>query len=256
MRLNALAQVGGVNSIQNFAQSWTRAAVFLEVAPQRPSFILSTDSDTQDEEETIHYGRTDTEGGMVPKPSLLRAHLEASSPGDAIDDDAFLSESDPNTPRPLNYKESEAKRLGSDMISVHGSMRGIPPHLATPLAGSYGTSYGTVSSTFNESTMAQANRLWKQQQDHIEGERTPLIVKEVEQDGKIILAIAGQSTLPQTILNSTNVLIGVGLLSLPMGIKYAGWLLGTAFLLLSAVTTAYTAKLLAKVSNSTSNTLI
>jgi len=246
MRLNAFAQVGGVNSIQNFTQSWTRAAVFLEVAPRRPSFILSTDSDTQDEEETIHYGRVGSEEGMVPRASLLRAHLEASSPSDAIDDDTFLSESDPNTPRPLNHKESEAKRLGSDLISVHGSMRGIPPHFTTPLVGSYGTSYGTVSSMFNESTMTQANRLWRQQQNHVEGERSPLIVKEVEQDGKIVLAIAGQSTLPQTILNSTNVLIGVGLLSLPMGIKYAGWLLGTVFLLLSAITTAYTAKLLAK----------
>jgi vesicular inhibitory amino acid transporter len=42
------------------------------------------------------------------------------------------------------------------------------------------------------------------------------------------------------------VLIGVGLLSLPLGIKYAGWICGMSFLFLSALITAYTAKLLAK----------
>jgi vesicular inhibitory amino acid transporter len=41
-------------------------------------------------------------------------------------------------------------------------------------------------------------------------------------------------------------LIGVGLLSLPLGIKYAGWICGISFLFLSATVTSYTAKLLAK----------
>lgn len=43
-----------------------------------------------------------------------------------------------------------------------------------------------------------------------------------------------------------SVLIGVGLLSLPMGIKYAGWLCGMITLLGAATVTSYTAKLLAK----------
>lgn len=260
MRLNALAQVGGVNSIENFARSWTRAANFLEVTPRQPTLMLSADTDTnQTDEDAIHYGRTDVEGGRVPQTSLLRAHLEASSsPENAIADNSFLPESDSNTSRPLHRRESESKRLGHDMTSVQGSVRGsirgrnsifnIPPHLATPQIGSYGTSYGTLTSTFNESSMAQAGKLWRQQQDQTFTEREPLLVKEVEQDGKIVFAIAGQSTLPQTILNSTNVLIGVGLLSLPLGIKYAGWLCGMVFLLLSAIVTAYTASLLAKVS--------
>jgi vesicular inhibitory amino acid transporter len=98
--------------------------------------------------------------------------------------------------------------------------------------------------------MVHAGQLWRQQQETgasvPDGECQPLIVKEVEQDGKVILVVAGQSTLPQTVFNSTNVIIGVGLLSLPMGIKYAGWLCGMVFLLLSAVVTAYTARLLAK----------
>lgn len=45
---------------------------------------------------------------------------------------------------------------------------------------------------------------------------------------------------------SCSVLIGVGLLSLPMGIKYAGWLCGMVALFVCAAVTAWTAKLLAK----------
>jgi vesicular inhibitory amino acid transporter len=258
MRLDSLAHVGGVNSIANFANSWTRAAGFIEVTPHRPSFILSADQDTHREgEDTIQYGRTDAEYGRVPRTSLLRAHLEASSsPENAIDDEsaALDAESDPTTPRHLNQRESESKRLGGDMTSMQDSVRGsnsifaIAPHLATPLSGSYGTSYGTLRSSMNESSMEHAGQLWKQQQESAkgEGDREPILVKEVEQDGKVVLVVAGQSTLPQTIFNSTNVLIGVGLLSLPMGIKYAGWICGMVFLALSALVTAYTAKILAK----------
>lgn len=43
-----------------------------------------------------------------------------------------------------------------------------------------------------------------------------------------------------------SVLIGIGLLSLPVGIKYAGWLCGIVILSLCAAVTAWTAKLLAK----------
>jgi solute carrier family 32 (vesicular inhibitory amino acid transporter) len=254
LRLNALAHVGGVNSIENFARSWQRAATFIEVTPHRPSFILSADQE-RDEEETFRYDRTDSEYGRGPRTSLLRAHLESSaSPENAIEDEAEGPDVEPSTS--FHHKESESRHRGSDMPSMQGSVRGshsiftIAPHLATPLAGSYGTSYGTLQSTLNESSMIHAGNLWRQQQADgafsTEGEREPLFVKEVEQDGKVVLVVDGQSTLPQTIFNSTNVLIGVGLLSLPLGVKYAGWICGMVFLLLSAVVTAYTARLLAK----------
>ncbi|KAL2067977.1 hypothetical protein VTL71DRAFT_16075 [Oculimacula yallundae] len=257
LRLNALTHVGGVNSIENFARSWTRAAGFAEVTPHRPSLLLSGEQD-RGIDDTLEYGRTDAEYGRMPRTSLIRAHLqEHGSPEDAVEDESiFGPESDPTTPRPLNHRESERKRLGSDMLSVQGSMRGspsmfaIPPHLATPLSNTLGTSYGTVRTSLSESSMAHAGQLWKQQQArqmiHGEGDREPLLVKEVEQDGKVVLTVAGQSTLPQTIFNSTNVLIGVGLLSLPMGIKYAGWVVGMIFLAFSALVTAYTARLLSK----------
>jgi vesicular inhibitory amino acid transporter len=68
----------------------------------------------------------------------------------------------------------------------------------------------------------------------------------VEEDGHIINVVVGQSTLPQTIFNSVNVLVGVGLLTLPLAFKYSGWVIGAIFLTWSAVVTGYTAKLLAK----------
>jgi vesicular inhibitory amino acid transporter len=98
--------------------------------------------------------------------------------------------------------------------------------------------------------MRHAGRLFTEQQlkgvAEPEQEREPLFVKQVEEDGHIINVVVGQSTLPQTIFNSVNVLIGVGILTLPLALKYSGWLIGMVFLAWSAVVTGYTAKLLAK----------
>ncbi|TVY12886.1 Vacuolar amino acid transporter 1 [Lachnellula arida] len=252
LRLNSIAQAGGVNSIENFARSWTRAAGFHEVAPNRPAFILSSEPDSPaDIDDTIEYGRADAENGRIPRTSLLRAHLEASrSPENAIDEETVDYEAEDE---PLLRKESSERRLDSDLPSVQGSVRGrgssfaIAPHLTSALSGSYGTSYGTLQSTLSGPSMLRAGELWKQQQAASAKDMSePLIVKEVEQDGKVVLKVAGQSTLYQTIFNSTNVLIGVGLLSLPLAIKYAGWVPGMLFLGFAALVTAYTSKLLSK----------
>ena len=56
--------------------------------------------------------------------------------------------------------------------------------------------------------MQEAAEMWRQQQESggnvPDGDRPHILVKEVEQDGKIVLAVSGQSTLPQTIVNSTK----------------------------------------------------
>jgi solute carrier family 32 (vesicular inhibitory amino acid transporter) len=250
MHLNAVGEFGGVNSINSFARSWQRAAAFHEVAPRRPSFVLTSDS------EERRFSRSDVEPAGDARASLLRQHFLHRGSDEAIQDS---EDAESNLVSPQLHGQDEAHKYlrGSDLGSMQGSSpRGrdsifaIPPHLVTPLSGSYGTSYGTLHSTLNESSMVHAGRLWRQQQETgaslPDGERPPLLVKEVEQDGKIVLVIDGQSTLPQTVFNSTNVLIGVGILSLPLGMKYAGWLCGTIFLALAALVTGYTAKLLAK----------
>lgn len=210
--------------------------------------MLAPDEEQHGEESTS-YERT----SILPTQQhtgLLRQHLEGSSPGPET---AVEDWDDGETPRPLN--NDKHRRLGSDLHSVQGSVRSqsifaIAPHLATPLAGSFGTSYGTLRSSLNESSMRHAGDLWQNQQETgasvPDGERGPLLVKEVEQDGEIILVVEGQSTFPQTVFNSTNTLIGIGLLSLPLGVRYAGWICGIAFLTFAGVITAYTANCLAK----------
>lgn len=51
---------------------------------------------------------------------------------------------------------------------------------------------------------------------------------------------------PLTLTHKSSVLIGVGLLSLPMGLRYSGWICGMVTLAACATMTAYTAKLLAR----------
>lgn len=74
-----------------------------------------------------------------------------------------------------------------------------------------------------------------------------MVIKQVEgKDGTVVTLLAGQSTAPQTIFNSINVLIGIGLLALPLGMKYAGWIPGLIMLSIFAFGTFCTAELLSR----------
>ncbi|QLQ81066.1 hypothetical protein HG537_0E04210 [Torulaspora globosa] len=74
-----------------------------------------------------------------------------------------------------------------------------------------------------------------------------IMIKRIEgKDGAVVTVLAGQSTAPQTIFNSINVLIGIGLFALPLGLKHAGWVLGSALLLILACGTFCTAELLSR----------
>jgi vesicular inhibitory amino acid transporter len=237
MRVDFIRHAGGVNSLENFARSWTRAAGFLEIAPSHPSFVYADDAD---DGHGHQFRRTpDEERRVTDRTSLLGAQLQREATTEQAIDDCAITEgegiTEPQDKKPPNVRRDEI-------------LLAIPPNLGTPLVGSFGTSYGTVSSRLNESSMRHAARMWREQQASQEQvpDREPILVKRVEQEGHIVDVIIGQSTLPQTVFNCTNVLIGVGLLSLPLGIKYAGWLIGMLFLFLSAVVTSYTARLLAK----------
>ncbi|KAL4868487.1 hypothetical protein BDV12DRAFT_185858 [Aspergillus spectabilis] len=206
-------QAGGVNSIDNFARSWQRAACFPEVFPRRPSF-LTTDSD-----EEWHVSSGDFIGSQ-------------GSP---------YADLDPALTRPLLSDNGAAASIGQrDGVLNNGY-----------LEPSLGTSYGTISSRVSESARKHVIEFHRQQQAHPEPavghDGEPLLVKQVQhEDGTRENIVVGQSTVPQTVFNSVNVLIGVGLLSLPLAMKHAGWLLGLLFLLFAALATSYTAKILAK----------
>lgn len=169
--------------------------------------------------DPITYGRGDVEN-VAPQTSLLRQHLETTGSENAIEDE----ETGPSaTTPPLlpHRRSSERKGLGNELSRVispsnsvrsRGSIFEIQPHLATPpIVGSFSSyrSYGTVDTNASRQSMAHAGELWRQQQeaggDVPEGGRPAILVKEVEQeDGKIVLAVSGQSTLPQTVVNSTK----------------------------------------------------
>ncbi|KZM19494.1 uncharacterized protein EKO05_0003109 [Ascochyta rabiei] len=243
-QLHTLVDAGGVNSINNFARSWQRAAGFFEITPVRPSFRVESE-DEADETPTAEFPRT----GFVPSSlaehrSALRNALQTqgrrTSDQAVVDEESAATESSRLLP-----KDSQQRLRGRD-----DSIFNIEPSLSSPFGGSYGTAYGSLSSRVNESSMRHAGRLFAEQQtkgvQEPEQEREPLLVKQVEEDGQIINVVVGQSTLPQTIFNSVNVLVGVGLLTLPLALKYSGWVIGMIFLAWSAIVTSYTAKLLAK----------
>jgi len=106
--------------------------------------------------------------------------------------------------------------FSSDSWGTPSSIFAIPPSLAAPdIVGSYGSfrDYGATSTEDDDGfggrgSMSQAAEMWRQQQmngNMPDGETQPILVKEVEQDdGKIVLTVKGQSTLPQTIFNSTK----------------------------------------------------
>lgn len=244
MRINSIRHAGGVNSIDNFARSWQRAAGFFEITPVRPSFRVSDADEGQND-----YSRGDVESSAEIQRSLLRAALE--SEGRRPSDNVVEEAGEPADETQHLLSEPVQRRISERRSSLlDDSIFAIEPSLASVFGGSYGTTYGSLSSRINESSMRHAGRLFTEQQlrgsTAPDKEREPMLVKQVEEDGKIVNVIVGQSTLPQTVFNSVNVLIGVGLLSLPLAIKYSGWVIGMVFLLFSAVTTSYTAKILAK----------
>ncbi|KAI8079960.1 transmembrane amino acid transporter protein-domain-containing protein [Halteromyces radiatus] len=55
-----------------------------------------------------------------------------------------------------------------------------------------------------------------------------------------------RSTFLQSIFNAVNVLIGVGILALPLAFRLAGWVYGSVILLFCCLATNYTAKILIK----------
>ncbi len=239
--LGAIGDAGGPNSINNFARSWQRAAGFFEITPIRRSFLVESDDDGEDEETPGYFPRTGLSDSVRDQRSALRQALQTQ--GRRPSDNALVDDDATEQTHLLSSPIQRVRTRGSSIFQIE-------PSLASPFGGSYGTGYGSLSTRVNESSMRHAGRLFTEQQlkgvAEPELQREPLLVRQIEEDGHIINVVVGQSTLPQTIFNSVNVLVGVGLLTLPLAFKYSGWVIGMIFLAWSAVVTSYTAKLLAK----------
>ncbi|KAJ4260709.1 hypothetical protein NW762_007453 [Fusarium torreyae] len=260
--LAAIADIGGVNSFRSFARSWQRAAGFHEVIPRRPSFVLASEQEGED----LQYSRSYIQGTSQPQSGLLRQHLEASSSSQVNGEPSSVSESSPK-PMGDSYRDGETKPLldieaaGASPVGSpsRSSIFAVPPHLAAPdIVGSYGSfrsssPFGTMDRNTRHRISFSEGSGWgvaddeeEEGEDAAHGEHEPILVKEVKQGNKVVLAVEGQSTLPQSVFNSINALIGVGLLSLPLALQMTGWIPGLLILTLTAVVTSYTGKLLAK----------
>ncbi|KAK4695641.1 hypothetical protein P7C71_g2144, partial [Lecanoromycetidae sp. Uapishka_2] len=243
MRISSITHAGGVNSLENFARSWSRAAGFVEIPGRKPSFILS-----QEDEEN---GRKSTEPpSSTESRSLLRQQLER----EGISSEVVVAED------PTSYDQDEdvppRREAARSTAEEANDVLERPPYMLSPSAsgnGRHGSDgvYGSLSSRVNEPSMRYVGEIYQEQQatghEKPDSESEPLLVKVVEhKHGKRVQVVIGQSTIYQTIFNSVNVLIGVGLLSLPLGLKYSGWLIGMAFFAFAAISTRYTAGILAK----------
>ncbi|EGX50220.1 hypothetical protein AOL_s00076g295 [Orbilia oligospora ATCC 24927] len=120
-----------------------------------------------------------------------------------------------------------------------------------PGALSYGTSPGTRFHDHHHPGH-HAGHLFISRQGSLASrmETEPLLVRKesiTDIDGKThtVNVAVGQSTIYQTIFNSINTLVGIGLLSLPLGFRLSGWIIGIVFMVFSMLSTAYTAKIIA-----------
>ncbi|KAI5299259.1 hypothetical protein KEM56_003381 [Ascosphaera pollenicola] len=216
---------GGPNSIDNFARSWQRAASFLSPIQKHPSFIYEHDSSSSTTNNDARNQHADL-GEATP---LLRDEPQTASAAAAVSPD----DADALTPE---------TSLGS-LFRKRSSQA---------VVGGYGSSYGSLSSKVSESARQRAAELQRTPTNPDSAimpkdDQPALTVKDVEQgDGTKVTVIVGHSTVPQTVFNSVNVLVGIGMLSLPLAFQYSGWFIGVILMIFSAIATVYTAKLLAK----------
>ncbi|KAJ6264720.1 Vacuolar amino acid transporter [Drechslerella dactyloides] len=183
--------VGGVNSIENYARSYVRAVGFHELA-RSPSNWAGFPSDDEDEQ------RDD----------------EEEAAGDGLQEESAASAA--LHPAFLDYGTSPGTKLGD-------------AHLRQQASRLYISRQGSLASRM---------------------EAEPLLVRKAsitDENGKTVTInmAVGQSTIYQTIFNSINTLVGIGLLSLPLGFRLSGWIIGVLFMIFSMASTAYTAKLIA-----------
>lgn len=250
-----MADVGGVNSFKNFARSWQRAAAFPEVLPRRPSLVFAPDQQQQQQMAGDDADFSTSYDGLGAGESPRMGSPLAGSSNNVAD---------------AHGRDGEGKPVDEEMggtgplqgASAQSSIFGTSPYLATPsIIGSYGSyrsgggGYGTIGgpsvirrrpSIIRTADRTEEEEVVQEEEDAAYGEEQPILVKEVKQGNKVVLTVDGQSTLPQSIFNSINALIGIGLLSLPLAFKMSGWILGLSILTLTAAVTSHTANLLAK----------
>ncbi|KAK6465997.1 transmembrane amino acid transporter protein-domain-containing protein [Scheffersomyces coipomensis] len=223
----------GPNSLHNFASSFTRAQSFAaskidnDIYKKRSFFVSEGDDD---EDGNIDDELFDPEL-MVPSSHGERLSIVIHDISNR--NQLFMNNIDNNmSPNNDVFYHDDVLNALNESRSRQNSYGGIPitggPRKKSRLFVS--PSFSSFRSSISLATTASQFNLKK-----IE-----------DKDGNVVTVLAGQSTAPQTIFNSINVLIGVGLLALPVGILKAGWIIGVPLLVLCGIVTYWTASLLSK----------
>ncbi|KAI5293487.1 hypothetical protein KEM52_005483, partial [Ascosphaera acerosa] len=228
---------GGPNSIDNFARSWHRAAGFLSPNPQ---FVPERRASIVEREDEQH--------GPAETMPLLRSGPTAAAADhdDDSDDGAYAGDHD-DTYEHLgpSLRKISSQAAASYSTSV-GSRYSVASEIARQRAAELQRSQAAVAGT-PSSGAAAATDSASAPAPLVGGDQAAISVKAVQrEDGTKATVVVGHSTLPQTVFNSVNTLIGIGMLSLPLAFQYSGWLLGMAMMVAYAGATIYTAELLAK----------
>lgn len=208
----------GVNSLHNFASSFTRAQSFAatkidnDLRRQRSFFVPGDDNEAEDELYDPELMVPSMRGRRLSTVFNDMNRNVLSGNNDVFYQDDILSTMDQNAPK-----------------SRHNSVYdgGIPINAKRVWPAQ---SFSSIRSAVSLATTASHFNLKK-----IE-----------DKDGNIVTVVAGQSTAPQTVFNSINVLIGVGLLALPVGILKAGWVMGVPILFVCGISTYWSATLISK----------
>lgn len=213
----------GPNSLHNFASSFTRAQLFAaskidnEIHRKRSFFTSGENGGGEDE---------------VFDPELMVPSVRGERLSTVIHEiphgNRLFSNLDPVGSNEVFYQDDFPSIPGYDSSS-HIHKGGSNPHLVKNLTLHRPSIASFRSAVSRLTTASQVNLT------HIE-----------DKNGHSVAVLEGQSTAPQTIFNSINVLIGVGLLALPVGIYKAGWVFGVPILITCALTTYWTATLLSK----------
>ncbi|RLV95645.1 Vacuolar amino acid transporter 1 [Spathaspora sp. JA1] len=168
-RRRSLLDIGGPNSINNFASSYTRAQQYIGSTLIEQGGSLIGDISR---EASIGHEQEEEPGEFVGRESFGRFNFPATPITDEIDEEAIAFEETP---------------------------------LLSPQISRISTKRGSFS------------------------------------------IITGNSTVPQTVFNSVNTLVGIAMLTLPFGFKLSGWLFGTILMLVTAIFSNITAKYLGRI---------
>lgn len=73
-----------------------------------------------------------------------------------------------------------------------------------------------------------------------------MISQQFHANSTLLTTVPKKSTFLQSVFNSVNVLVGIGVLALPLAFRCAGWFFGSLIFLFCSLSTNYTAKLIAR----------